>query len=527
MTQKKTFQSLLTKGLKRFGDLPALTLLPAETTFTYHELLEKTERISKYLLRLGVGRGTHVATIIPNSLEGVVFGLAVQQCGATIVPLGEKLGNREVKFILHESKPKVLIMATQQHVATTLQYVEEENNSDVRIIGLPGFGIEYPERFEIFDWSEETTDPAVECQVALEDDIAILSYTGGTTGTPKGVMHTQKGLWAAVLSAAIEDPLDDREKLLLSTPLVHSAGSLLWRSLMSGVHVYVMPTFHPVSFMQTIKAYKITTTFMVPTMLYRLLGVTKKMEYDVSSMRNIYYGASPISQERLKEAFEVFGPIMRQQYGMTECNIVISRLSKSAHYWAYHNKPEVLKSCGKPCLLTEIRMVDKEGNDVKPFELGEIIVKSPAMMIGYYQKPELTEETIRDGWLHTGDIGMFDESGYIYIKDRKKDMIISGGMNVYSSEVERVVNQHPAVSLSACIGVSDPDWGESVCVVVTIKEGARCSEEDIIAFCKQNTSKYMVPKNVYFRESLPLTPIGKVDKKELKKMYVEGLLSVN
>ncbi|OLO38037.1 hypothetical protein BTR23_12880 [Alkalihalophilus pseudofirmus] len=522
--QQTTFQSLLLKGLSRFGALPAITLLPDGQTITYDELLAQTKRISYYLLQLGVGRGTHVATLIPNSLESVVFGLALQQCGATIVPLNEKLGNREVDFILKESKPKVVILATQPHVPTMLQYLEGTSDSDVRVIGLQGFNVDYPEQFELFQWLEETVD--FEWPITSPDDIALLSYTGGTTGTPKGVMHTQAGLGAAILSAAIEDPLDDRERLLLSTPIVHSAGSLLWRSLMSGVHVYIMPSFHPVKFLQAIKEFKITTTFMVPTMLYRLLDLTKKVDYDVSSMRNIYYGASPISQERLKEAFEVFGPIMRQQYGMTECNIVISRLSKSAHVWAYHNNPEVLKSCGKPCLLTEIRMVDESGKDVGPFELGEIIVKSPAMMVGYYQKPELTEETIREGWLYTGDIGMWDENGYMYIKDRKKDMIISGGMNVYSSEVERVVNQHPAVALSACIGVPDPDWGEAVCVVITLREGVSCTKEEIIQFCKERTSKYMVPKDVYFQETLPLTPIGKVDKKELKKMYVEGLLTV-
>jgi fatty-acyl-CoA synthase/long-chain acyl-CoA synthetase len=286
-----------------------------------------------------------------------------------------------------------------------------------------------------------------------------------------------------------------------------------------------MRSFDAEKVLEAIKEYRITTTFMVPTMLYRLLDQTKKMDYDVSSMRNIYYGASPISPKRLKEAFEVFGPIMRQQYGMTECNIVISRLSKSAHVWAYHNNSDVLKSCGTPCLLTEVRLINDNGIDVKPLELGEIIVKSPAMMAGYYQRPELTQETIRDGWLYTGDIGMRDESGYLYILDRKKDMIISGGMNVYSSEVERVVNQHPAVALGACIGVPHPDWGEAVCIVITKREGFSCTEQDIIRFCKQNTSKYMVPKYVYFQDSLPLTPIGKVDKKALKKRYAQEQLT--
>ncbi|MFL0365915.1 class I adenylate-forming enzyme family protein [Pseudobacillus sp. 179-B 2D1 NHS] len=475
MWDKVTFQSLVYKGIKRFGELPAITLLPSGETITYKELWNKIERISSYLLRLGAGRGIHIATIIPNSLESVMFGLAVQQCGATLIPIGEKLGKREINFILKETKPKLVIIAAQTHFDTFLEYLEEAKEEGVHIIGLPEFGHHYPEGFEQFQWPEEIKD--VDLPIAKEEDIALLSYTGGTTGTPKGVMHSQQGLGAAIISAAIEDPLDDRDRLLLSTPIVHSAGSLLWRSLVSGVHIYVMRSFNAETFIQAIKDHEITTTFMVPTMLYRLLDQARKIDYDMSSMRSIFYGASPISQKRLKEAFEVFGPIMRQQYGMTECNIVITRLSKSAHIWAYHNNAEVLKSCGKPCLFTEVRLIDDKGNDVKPFELGEIIVKSPAMMVGYYQRPDLTQESIRDGWFYTGDIGRWDENGYLYIVDRKKDMIITGGMNVYSSEVERVVNQHPSIALSACIGVPHPDWGEAVCIVVSLREGLTCTSE--------------------------------------------------
>ncbi|MGZ9817275.1 class I adenylate-forming enzyme family protein [Peribacillus simplex] len=524
MLHNLTFQSLLNKGMKRFGELPAITLLPTGETITYDELWKKTELISSYLLRLGAGRGVRIASIIPNSLESVMFGLAIQQCGATLVPLSEKLGKRELKFILKEAKPEVVIIATQTHFDTILEYLEEMKKEDVHVIGLPGFNINYPEEFEQFQWRGEIKN--LDLPLAEAEDIALLSYTGGTTGTPKGVMHSQKGLGAAMLSAAIEDPLDDRDRVLLSTPIVHSAGSLLWRSLVSGVHVYVMGSFDAAAFIRAIKEHEITTTFMVPTMLYRLLDQTKKMEYDMSSMRNIFYGASPISQKRLKEAFEVFGPIMRQQYGMTECNIVITRLSKSAHVWAYHNNSEILKSCGKPCILTEVRLIDDEGNDVKPSELGEIIVKSPAMMAGYYQRPELTQEYIRDGWFYTGDIGKWDESGYLYIVDRKKDMIISGGMNVYSSEVERVVNLHPSVALSACIGVPHTDWGEVVCVVASLQDGLNCTSEELIDFCKQRTSKYMVPKVVYFLDKFPLTPIGKIDKKELRKMFAQGILTI-
>ncbi|MHA2888361.1 class I adenylate-forming enzyme family protein [Bacillus cereus] len=520
--QQMTFQSLLLKGMERFDELPAITLLPTEQTLTYKELLEKSRCIAEYLFYLGVGRGTHVATLIPNSVENVLFNIAISQCGATLIPLGEKLGVREVDYILKESKPKFVIMATNPHINTVLEYLEETEDEPVHVIGLPEFDIHYPEKFEVFCWPKQS--PVLDLPTAFPEDIALLSYTGGTTGTPKGVMHSQKGLRAAMISASIEDPLDDQDKVLLTTPLVHSAGSLLWRSLISGVHVHITYGFQAEYIMEAIEEYRITTTFMVPTMLYRLLELAKKSNYDTSSLRNIYYGSSPISQERLKEAFNVFGPVIRQQYGMTECNIVISRLAKSTHMWAFHNKLEVLKSCGKPCLMTEVRIVDEFGNDVNPLENGEIIIKSQAMMEGYFQRPELTKEVIRDGWFYTGDIGCWDENGFLYIVDRKKDMIISGGMNVYSAEVERVANQHPATSLCACIGIPHPDWGEAVCLIISKKEGANCTEKDIIEFCKQSISKYMVPKEVYFRDTFPLTIIEKIDKKKLKEIYSQRII---
>lgn len=191
----------------------------------------------------------------------------------------------------------------------------------------------------------------------------------------------------------------------------------------------------------------------------------------MSSLRNMNYGSSPISTERLKEAFTIFGPILRQQYGMTECSILIARLTKSDHLWAYENKPDVLKSCGKPCMLTQIRLIDDNGYDVEPLHPGEIAVKTPSVSVGYYKRPDLTEAAYRDGWFYTGDIGKLDKHGFLHIIERKKDMIISGGFNVYPAEVERLINQHPAVAMSACIGIPHNDWGEAVCIFAVLREG--------------------------------------------------------
>lgn len=514
-----TYQQLLT-SLTKYSHQTALTCLTSERTMTYEQLHDKVERLIHYLTSEGVGVKTKVATIIPNSIESVLFGLAINRCGATLVPLNYRLGNREVAFILQDAEPTVVITASKKHHDTISAY--KEKNDDVSVIGLPDIEADnFPSDFTVFNW-EETQNGPVEVEYAAPSDLARIAYTGGTTGTPKGVMHTQEALVAEMESACIEYPYDDTDKVLFCTPIVHAAGVLMNRSLLTGCHIYMDRSFHPVSFLQTVQEEKITSAFVVPTIIYRLIDEAKSQTYDVSSLRNLNYGSSPISTERLKEAFDIFGPILRQQYGMTECSILISRLTKTDHVWALEHHPSMLKSCGKPCFHTEIKLVDAQGNRDASVRRGEIIVKSPCVASGYYKQEELTKEAFRDGWFYTGDIGELDDQNYLYIVERKKDMIISGGFNVYSVEVEGLVNQHPAVAMSACIGIPDEVWGEAVCVFVVLREGESCTEEEVIEFCKARTSAYMVPKKVIFKEKFPLTTVGKIDKKELKKPYWEN-----
>lgn len=514
-----TNQQLLT-SLSKYSHQSALTCLTSGRTITYEQLNNQVNRLIGYLSSLGVGVSTKVATMIPNSIESVLFGLAISRCGATLVPLNHKLGLREVAFIINDAKPTVVITASEKHNDIMSKYLDA--NENVSIIGLPNIEAEvFPESFIIFDWGD--TEPnSVQLQTASPTGLARIAYTGGTTGTPKGVMHTQQAIVAEMESACMEYPYDDTDKVLFCTPIVHSAGVLMNRSLLSGCHIYIDRSFRPDAFLQTVQDEGITSTFVVPTIIYRLIEEAKHYDYDVSSLRNINYGSSPISTERLKEAFDIFGPILRQQYGMTECSILISRLTKTDHVWALKSNPSVLKSCGKPCLRTEVKLVDENGKRDESVRRGEIIVKSPCVASGYYQQEELTKEAFRDGWFYTGDIGELDENNYLYIVERKKDMIISGGFNVYSVEVERLVNQHPAIAMSAVIGIPDEDWGESVCVFVVLRDGKSCTKDELIEFCKERTSTYMVPKEVIFKTTFPLTMVGKIDKKILKKPYWES-----
>lgn len=511
-----TNQQLLTK-ITRFSHQPALTCLRTGVTITYDELNEKVVRLIHYLDHIGINKDVKVATIIPNSIESILFGVAISRLGATLVPLNHKLGLREVNFILSDAQPKAVITATKKHMELIEEY--HANTNHTTIIGIPEIEAEYfPDTFTVFDWEDTFYEPITIAQSSPQD-IARIAYTGGTTGTPKGVMHTQDNLVAEMLSASIEYPYDDQDKILFCTPIVHSAGVLMNRSLLSGGHIYIDQSFNPTRFLKTVENEKITSTFVVPTIIYRLIDEAKANNYDVSSLRNMNYGSSPISSERLKEAFEIFGPIMRQQYGMTECSILISRLTKSDHVWALKHNPSVLRSCGKPCLQTEIKLLDEHGNSDATVQKGEIMVKSPSVAKGYYNREDLTRESFQNGWFHTGDIGEKDENGFMYIVERKKDMIISGGLNIYSVEVEQLINKHPAVAMSACIGIPDEDWGEAVCVFVVPRDGINCTKEELITFCKEQTSAYMVPKEIIFKDSFPLTTVGKIDKKQLKEPY--------
>ncbi len=514
-----TVQNSLFKALKRYGPHPAITFLETGETLTYSELNAKIDAVAGYLLKLGIGPGSSAVVLLPNSIEYVLFSLGVVRCGGILTGLNEMSGVREVSFVLNHLEPKVIIVGSQSQAETVYEYLK---NSDKKLtaLGIEGFGAIFPEEFKLFKW--EDTGGTSEFPLALPGDIARISYTGGTTGTPKGVMHSQYTLATNLMSHCIEMQLDDQDKVLLTTPLQHAAGPILWRALTSGIHSYITKTFDPESFFSVVNEKGITTTLVVPTMLYRLLDYGKKTNSRAGSMRTMIYGAAPISLERLKEAFEMFGPVLRQGYGVTECPNLISALTKTDHVWAYHNNPKALRSCGSPCNMVEVKLVDDDGNQVPPGGRGEIAVRAPYTMVGYYKKPDLTGETLRDGWLHTGDVGEFDELGFLYIVERKKDMIISGGMNVYSIEVENVVNQHPAVAMSACFGIPHADWGEAVCVYAVLRSGSTCSEAEIIDFCKQRISKYMVPKTVKFIEALPLTGIGKIDKKELRKPFWTG-----
>ena len=302
------------------------------------------------------------------------------------------------------------------------------------------------------------------------EDLAGISYSGGTTGKPKGIMSTYRGGTAMTAIQLGEWQWPDEVRFLICTPLSHAGAAFFTPTLLKGGSLTVLPGFDPETFMQTIETHRITATMLVPTMIYVLLDHPKFDQYDLSSLQTVFYGASAASPTRLAEAVRRMGPIFFQFYGQAECPMAITSLRKEDHD---PENLERLASCGRPTPWVHVALLDDDGNEVPQGEPGEICVRGPLVMKGYLGKPEQTAEAFAHGWLHTGDVARADDEGFLYIVDRKKDMIITGGFNVYPREVEDVISTHPGVSAVAVIGVPDERWGESVKAVVVPRPGPR------------------------------------------------------
>jgi len=351
---------------------------------------------------------------------------------------------------------------------------------------------------------------------AQPDDIVRLAYTGGTTGKPKGVMLTNRSMWMQALMLMGARPLPADLRFLCPTPISHGAGAMLVPTLWRGGTIILQRSFDPARYIAALQQHKATVTFLVPTMIYSILDHPQVSTADFSSLRMVSYGASPMSPTRLKEALKVFGPVLVQSYGQTECPSNILFLSQEDHI---RQDVDTLGSAGMPYPGVTVALLDDDDMPVKQGDVGELCVRSPLVMAGYWKLPEMTADVMRNGWLHTGDMAYRDEHGYYFLVDRKKDMIISGGFNVYPKEVENVLGSHEAVAAAAVFGVPDDKWGEAVKAAVALKPGMSVSEEELKAIVRSAKGPVNTPKSIEFVGALPLTTLGKPDKNQLRKKY--------
>ena len=351
------------------------------------------------------------------------------------------------------------------------------------------------------------------------DDLCTIVYTGGTTGRPKGVLMSHRVWQAMTWIQMAEWEFPDDLRIAIATPLSHAAMSLVAPVLLSGGAFYVMESFSPDGFFDLVAEHRITATLIVPVMLYALQGHPRYETADMSSMETIFYGASPMSPAKLAQAIGDWGPIFFQFYGQTEAPMVITHLKKGEHD---PTRPDRLASCGRPVPWMHVALLDTDNRPVAPGESGEICTRGPLVMTGYKGLPDETAEALSGDWLHTGDVGRFDDDGYLYIVDRTKDMVITGGFNVFPREVEDVISTHRAVSMVMVIGVPDDKWGEAVKAVVVLQPGHEPSDEltrELQQLVKDAKGSQQSPKSIDYVDALPLTPVGKPDKKSVRARY--------
>lgn len=490
-------------------------------SYTYADMQDKAYRIADALTKLDFRKGDRISFLMANCPEYIFTEYALAKCGIVRVPLAVLLSNNDHIYMMNRAECKALIYHEKMagRVKEMIPYLETVRTF-ICIADDPSKVPDGHIRMQDLIESYPAKTPDIEIKPG---DLCGIYFTGGTTGLPKGVMLSHRAWVGTFITELLEFRIGYNEVFCFATPLTHAGGCLMIPILIRGGICLIMDHFDPKEFLELTQKEKITSAFLVPTMLYVLMDHPDIEKYDTSSWRNIIYGASAIAPERLKQAITRFGPIFTQLYGQTEAPMAICCLPKEGHVITDPERERrIFSSCGRPTFPCQIRIVDDKLNDVPPGEAGEIIVKHINMMDGYLKDPAITAETIRDDWLHTGDMGKFDEEGYLYIVDRCKDMIISGGFNIYPREIEDVLYEHPAVKTSAVIGVPHEKWGEEVKAIVVLYEGKNATEEELIKFVKERKGSLVTPKTVEFWKEIPVTNLGKIDKKAIRANYWKG-----
>lgn len=485
----------------------------------FAELSDRVNRLSSALANLGIRRGDRVAVLSLNCHRFLEMYYGVPQLGAAIVPINYRLPAHEVQYILEHSGSRAI--AVDDTMRPLIEGIRPRLSQVEHFISI---GDTTVDGFVPYETLLESGSPSFEGPQIDPSELMGLFYTSGTTGEPKGVMLTHANVESNVRHSMSVYQYRADDIYLHAAPMFHLAdgAAVFVHTARAGTQVLI-PRFDPTLVLEAVQRERVTLVLLVPTMINFMLHHPELNRYDLSSIRHITYGASPIAPEVLKRAMETFGCEFGQGYGLTEASPLLTVLTAEDHRWALQNDERVLASCGKPVPGVEVRVVDFEGNEVKPGDVGEIIARGPNIMAGYWKRSADTADAIRDGWLHTGDLATVDRHGYLYLVDRKKDMIVTGGENVFSTEVEAVLYQHPAIKEAAVIPIPDPDWGESVHACITLKEGVHLTQQEVIEFCRPRLANYKLPRSVEFVDGeLPKGGTGKILKKQLRERYWSG-----
>jgi long-chain acyl-CoA synthetase len=504
----------LTWAAQRFAE--RIAVVCGERTLTFRELNADVNRLAHALLALGLQPGDRVAILQPNCHRFILALFGVQKAGLVAVCLNTRYAAREHAFIVNDCAARAWLVAhdcvdvvapIRSTLSTVEHYLCTDGDADDMLNMTAAMA------------AQPAHEPGIEVEA---EALARLWYTSGTTGRPKGAMITQaiqsEHLKLFLMNMEIAITPDDA--MLHVGPMTHASGNYIMPHVVRGARNVILPRFDPVQALETVARQRITMLHLVPTMLVRLLEVAEQGTFDVRSVKRINYGAAPMPVTVLRRAIRIFGPVFRQHYGLTEAVQPVTLLFPEEH--ALQGDEAVVRrlaSAGRPALGVEVKVVDDEGHEVKPGEVGEIVVRGPHVMRGYWNLPDVTAETLRDGWLHTKDMATVDDHGFIYIIDRKDDLIISGGFNIYPREVEEVLYSHPAVREAVVFGIPDEEWGESVMALVALNDGQEVTAEALITYCRQHLASYKKPRLVHFVPELPKSAVGKVLRRELRAQY--------
>jgi len=511
-----TFADIVRKYSRLRPHYPAVRF--EDMTLTWLELNERANRLTHALKRLGLEKGDRVAFISKNCHQFFELWFGLAKGGFAGITPNYRLSPQEFRYILNDAEAKAVIVAGE--FQDSIGEIASELETVRSIVGLDGQ--------HLFDLDYETLlqeSPTEEPDTKVgEDDVRLIMYTSGTSGKPKGAVWTHRSSLTPLPDLVIAAGCTRSDVNMNIIPLCLAGGTMTSNTFAyCGALNVAVKEFDPVSVFRTIQTDRVTATTMVPTIIIGLLNHPERARYDLSSLRKIIYGSAPISPEVLEQAMEVFKTVFVQAYGATESNAFSGYLYPEDHVLdGTERSRRRIASAGYEALWAQQRVVKENGEDVSPGEVGEIWIKGDGVIKKYWKAPEKTAESIHDGWWHSGDLATVDEDGYIYIVDRKIDMIISGAMNIYSREVEDVLYEHSAVEHAVVIGVPDEKWGESVKAVIQLKPGWKVTEAEIIDHCLKHLAHYKKPRSVDFVLEMPVSSAGKILKRVVREKYWKG-----
>lgn len=491
------------------------------TTWSYGDIHQLSNQFAHGLRELGISKGDRVGILGENSVEHIILHFATAKIGAIFVPFNYRLAPAELEYVVGHSETRLLMVLSGMD--ETLAAVKPVLPEDIVLMSDTVAGCILWK-----DWVKDFPDtiPENDAGNPIEGaDPYLQLFTSGTTGKPKGVVIAYENLMSLchmnVIGMSVRPNLGDCT--IVCAPLFHIGGlGSITIAIYLGQHILLHSAFVPNDVLDDIENNAVSNIFMVPAMIAAVLNTPGARNRDYSQLQLINYGASPISETSLRDALEVFQCDFGQMYGMTETAGTVVGLSALDHRLALNGRPELLLSCGRPSVGAKAKVVDTNGNDVPAGEIGEIWLWSATNMIGYHKLPEATAECLTDGWVHTGDAGYMDEQGYLYLKDRLKDMVVSGAENIYPVEVENAIAKHDAVLEVAVIGVPDDTFGEALLAYVVLRDGGQLDVDELIEFCRDKIAGYKIPRQMALIDELPRNPSGKILKKILRASHWEG-----